>query len=58
MTKEALQALLDSMTLEEKTGQLVQCNAGQFITNSMATVTQIKDPDSCPTIHYGLYRYV
>jgi len=36
MTKEALQDLLDSMTLEEKTGQLVQCNAGQFITNSMA----------------------
>ena len=36
MTKEALQALLDSMTIEEKAGQLVQCNAGQFISNSMA----------------------
>ena len=31
MTHEALKALLDSMTLEEKVGQLVQCNAGQFI---------------------------
>ncbi len=31
MTKEALKALLDGMTLEEKAGQLTQCNAGQFI---------------------------
>ena len=31
MTHEALQALLDGMTLREKVGQLVQCNAGQFI---------------------------
>ena len=31
MTHEALKALLDGMTLEEKTGQLTQCNAGQFI---------------------------
>ena len=35
MTNEALQNLLDSMTLEEKVGQLVQCNAGQFIANSL-----------------------
>ncbi len=35
MKQEALQALLDSMTLEEKVGQLVQCNAGQFIANKM-----------------------
>lgn len=31
MTHEALKALLDGMTLEEKAGQLTQCNAGQFI---------------------------
>ena len=35
MTREAMKALLDSMTLEEKAGQLVQCNAGQFIENDM-----------------------
>ena len=35
MTEERLQALLNSMTLEEKVGQLVQCNAGQFIENSL-----------------------
>ncbi len=35
MTQEALQTLLDSMSLEEKVGQLVQCNAGQFISNSL-----------------------
>ncbi len=35
MTNEALQKLLSSMTLEEKVGQLVQCNAGQFIQNTM-----------------------
>ena len=35
MTKEALRELLSSMTPEEKVGQLVQCNAGQFIQNSM-----------------------
>ena len=35
MTKEALRELLSSMTLEEKVGQLVQCNAGQFVQNSM-----------------------
>ena len=35
MTNEALKALLDSMSLEEKAGQLVQCNAGQFISNSL-----------------------
>ena len=31
MTHDALQALLKGMTLEEKVGQLTQCNAGQFI---------------------------
>ena len=35
MTNEALRKLLSSMTLEEKVGQLVQCNAGQFIQNTM-----------------------
>ncbi len=35
MNKEALRELLASMTLEEKVGQLVQCNAGQFIQNSL-----------------------
>ena len=35
MTKEQLQSLLESLTLEEKVGQLVQCNAGQFIKNQM-----------------------
>jgi len=35
MTKEHLQTLLESLTLEEKVGQLVQCNAGQFIKNQM-----------------------
>ena len=41
MTEKALKELLDSMTLEEKTGQLVQCNAGQFIANAM----EITGPD-------------
>ena len=31
MTHDALKALLEGMTLEEKAGQLTQCNAGQFI---------------------------
>lgn len=35
MTEEKLRKLLASMTLEEKVGQLVQCNAGQFIENKM-----------------------
>ncbi len=35
MNSEALRELLASMTLEEKAGQLVQCNAGQFIENSL-----------------------
>ena len=35
MTKEQLLSLLNSLTLEEKVGQLVQCNAGQFIQNQM-----------------------
>ena len=35
MKGEALRELLSSMTLEEKVGQLVQCNAGQFIQNSL-----------------------
>ena len=41
MTEQALKKLLDSMTLEEKAGQLVQCNAGQFIENSL----EITGPD-------------
>ena len=36
MTEQALKALLESMTLEEKAGQLVQCNAGQFVANELA----------------------
>ena len=35
MKQEALKELLSSMTLEEKVGQLVQCNAGQFIQNNL-----------------------
>ena len=35
MEQEALKKLLSSMTLEEKVGQLVQCNAGQFIENNL-----------------------
>ena len=44
MTEQALKALLDSMTLEEKAGQLVQCNAGMFIANELA----ITGPDGEP----------
>ena len=36
MTERELKELLESMTLEEKAGQLTQCNAGQFIHNEMA----------------------
>ena len=35
MDNNALRKLLTSMTLEEKVGQLVQCNAGQFIENHL-----------------------
>ncbi len=35
MTEQALKDLLDSLTIEEKVGQLVQCNAGQFIKNQL-----------------------
>ena len=35
MTDHELKSLLEGMTLEEKGGQLVQCNAGNFISNSM-----------------------
>ena len=35
MTQEALRELLNSMTLEEKVGQLVQCNAGNFVKNDL-----------------------
>ena len=35
MTEQKLRALLEQMTLEEKVGQLVQCNAGSFIANTM-----------------------
>ena len=41
MTEQSLKELLDSMTLEEKAGQLVQCNAGQFIANQL----EITGPD-------------
>ena len=41
MTEQALKKLLESMTLEEKAGQLVQCNAGQFIANQL----EITGPD-------------
>ena len=41
MTEQALKELLDSMTLEEKAGQLVQCNAGQFVANQL----EITGPD-------------
>ena len=44
MTKEALKALLDGMTLEEKAGQLTQCNAGQFI----STNAEITGPEGQP----------
>jgi len=35
MNSEQMRELLGSLTLEEKVGQLVQCNAGQFIENSL-----------------------
>ena len=35
MTEKELRSLMDSLTLEEKAGQLVQCVAGQFIENNM-----------------------
>ena len=41
MTEQGLKELLDSLTLEEKAGQLVQCNAGQFIANQL----EITGPD-------------
>ena len=41
MTEQALKELLDSMTPEEKAGQLIQCNAGQFIANQL----EITGPD-------------
>ena len=41
MTEQALKALLDSMTIQEKVGQLIQCNAGQFIRNQL----EITGPD-------------
>ena len=41
MTEQALKDLLESLTLEEKVGQLVQCNAGQFIRNNL----EITGPD-------------
>ena len=41
MTGEALRALLESMTLEEKAGQLIQCNAGQFIANELEITGQV-----------------
>ena len=44
MTNEQLRSLLESLTLEEKVGQLVQCNAGQFIRNNM----EITGPEGEP----------
>ena len=44
MTHEALLSLLNAMTLEEKVGQLIQCNAGQFI----ATDAEITGPEGQP----------
>ena len=44
MTHEALKALLAQMTLEEKAGQLTQCNAGQFI----STNAEITGPEGQP----------
>ena len=44
MTHEALKKLLDGMTLEEKVGQLIQCNAGQFI----STNAEITGPEGQP----------
>ena len=41
MTNEGLKTLLHSLSLEEKVGQLVQCNAGQFVSNSL----RITGPD-------------
>lgn len=41
MTEQELKTLLDSLTIEEKVGQLVQCNAGQFIRNDL----EITGPD-------------
>ena len=41
MTEQALRELLNGLTLEEKVGQLVQCNAGQFIANQL----EITGPD-------------
>ncbi len=44
MTDKKLLDLLSSMTLEEKAGQLVQCNAGQFIENTL----EITGPEGEP----------
>ena len=52
MNGEALRKLFDSMTLEEKVGQLVQCNAGQFIENSLG----ITGPDGELLPAEDLYR--
>ena len=41
MNSDALRKLMESMTVEEKAGQLAQCNAGQFIRNSL----EITGPD-------------
>lgn len=44
MTEEKLRSLLSRMTLEEKVGQLVQCNAGSFI----RTAAEITGPEGKP----------
>ena len=54
MTEQALKDLLDSMTLEEKAGQLVQCNAGQFVANEL----KITGPDGEPLPTEELARVI
>ena len=54
MTEQALKDLLDSMTLEEKAGQLVQCNAGQFVANEL----EITGPDGEPLPTEELARVI
>ena len=54
MTEQALKDLLGRMTLEEKAGQLVQCNAGQFVENKM----EITGPDGEPLPAEELVRVI
>ena len=52
MNEEALRALMAGMTLEEKAGQLVQCNAGDFIETGAA----ITGPEGQPLPTEALCR--